>query len=225
MASPVGYSPRRVLGMQWEIDHVTVDGKVKRRIRAKGYASNRTTLLGDSIIQMLSDMQITSIQSVPGAYARSIVSMCEAGTYVVEGFEIVAIFAGTNDQCKSSIMEVLVSFRRIVQHIRAQNPLSRIAICGLLPRPVDAKSITKSDKLVNLNQAIEDDCALINVCYIKTDRALKGKATSQVYMGDGIHLTLLGAWYLQNYLEGVFGAILGIPPQWDPVNKVVIPKQ
>jgi hypothetical protein len=211
--------------MQWQIDRVTVDGKTKRRIRAKGYSSNRTTIIGDSIIQMLSDMQNTSIQSIPGAYVRKMVAMCEAGIYVIEGFEVVVVHAGTNDQCKSSILEVLVSLRRVVQYIRAQNPSCRIAICGLLPRPVDAQSKVKIDKLDNLNQAIEDDCVLINVFFIKTERALKGKSTSNIYLGDGIHLTLEGAWYLQNYLEGVIGAVMGIPPQWDPIGKVVITKK
>jgi hypothetical protein len=67
MPSPVHYNPRRELGLQWSIDTVYVGGKKKRRIRAKGYCSNRTTIIGDSMIQMLSDMLFTTIQSVPGA--------------------------------------------------------------------------------------------------------------------------------------------------------------
>jgi hypothetical protein len=213
MASPVDYNPKRVFGMEWDVDHVEFNGKTKRRIRAKGYSANRVTIIGDSIIQMLSNLLYTSIQSFPGAYARDIVDMCQSGIYVIEGFDLVLVSAGTNDQSKSSILEVLVSFRRIVHHVRQQNPRCLIAICGLLPRPVDSKDESKTKKLDELNTALQADCILINVYYIHTDRAIKGQPTAKVYRDDGIHLTFKGVGYLKSYLEGIIGSILGTPPQ------------
>jgi hypothetical protein len=225
MASPVEYSPNLVLGMQWQTDTVIVGGKVKRRIRAKGHLSNKVTIIGDSIIQMFSDLLITSIQSVPGAYARNIVEMCESGVYVIEGFSAVLVLAGTNDQCKSAILEILVSFRRIVHHIRIINPLTRIAICGVLPRPVDFGSPSKMEKLETLNDAIQADCKQMNVCYVKTEKGIKDKGTiSEIYRNDGIHLTDKGVGFLANYLEGVIGSLLGDPSQWDAINKRIIPR-
>ena len=225
MASPVDYSPHLVLGMQWETDRVLVAGKEKRRIRAKGHLSNKVTIIGDSIIQMFSDLLITSIQSIPGAYARNIVEMCESGIYVIEGFSAILVLAGTNDQCKRAILEVLVSFRRIVHHIRTRNPTCMIAICGLLPRPVDFGSPTKMKKLDDLNDALQADCKLMNVCYVKTEKGIKDKGpTSKIYRNDGIHLSDKGVEFLVNYLEGVIGSLLGDPPQWDPINKKIIPR-
>ena len=113
MTSPVNYNPRRELGLQWSIDYVYIGNKRKRRIRAKGYNSNSTTIIGDSMIQMLSDMIGTSIQSVPGAYARDITDMCVNGTFTLAGFRVVTVMAGTNDiSSKKCIMEILVSFRK-----------------------------------------------------------------------------------------------------------------
>jgi hypothetical protein len=224
MSSYVHYDPRRVLGLQWSIDNVYVGGKRKRRIRAKGYSSNRTTIIGDSMIQMLSDLLFTTVQSVPGAYARDMVDMCQDGIYTVSGFQVVTIMAGTNDQCKSNIFEVLVSFRRLVQYIRNKNPTCKIAICGILPRPCDTNSPAKQKKLTDLNDAIKADCMLINVYYIKTGKALKNMGPDTLlFRNDGIHLTFYGVGCLKVYMEGIIGSINGMPPQWDPISGSLIP--
>jgi lysophospholipase L1-like esterase len=108
-------------------------------------------------------------------------------------------------------MEVLVSVRRIVQYIRVQNPTCRIAICGLLPRPIDSKDPIKVNKLDDLNIALKADCALINVYFINTEKSIKGHPIKNVYREDGIHLTLEGVGYMKSYLEGIIGTVVGMP--------------
>ena len=57
MASPVGYSDRRQLGLKRKTDYVDIGGgKIKRRVRMKGFNSNKATLLGDSMTQFMYDM-------------------------------------------------------------------------------------------------------------------------------------------------------------------------
>ena len=226
MSSPVHFNPRRELGLQWSIDYVIVGGKRKRRIRAKGYSSNRTTIIGDSMIQMLSDMLFSSIQSVPGAYARDLADMCEDETFTVSGFSVVAIMAGTNDvSSKRDILEILVSFRRLIQQIRSKNPTCKIAICEVLRRPCDTKSETKKSKLDRFNSALKDDCELTNVYYIPTSKSLKDMGPdSLLFRHDGIHLTFDGVGCLKIYMEGLIGSIMGMPPQWDPITKCILPK-
>jgi hypothetical protein len=226
MPSPVGYNARRELGDEWDIDWVMVGGKMKKRTRAKGYSANRCTIIGDSIIQMMSNLLYTSVQAISGAHARNMVEMCEDNIYLIDRFDVVSIFAGTNDQCRSSALEILVSLRRIIQHIRNCNPTCRIAICGLIARPVDQKSEKKVKKLSDLNDAIKADCELTNTFYINSEKGLQGKGPmSVIYREDRIHLSLVGVTHLQTYIEGVIGSILGEPPQWDPINKVIIPKK
>ena len=223
MSSPVAYNPRRELGLQWAIDYVYVGGKRKRRILAKGYNSNRTTIIGDSMIQMLSDMIGSSIQSVPGAYARDIADMCDSGIFTVAGFDVVTVMAGTNDvSSKKCLMEILVSFRRLIQCIRSLNPTCKVAVCGLLRRPCDERSATKIKKLDDFNLLLQDDCELTNVYFIKTSKCLKDMGPdSLIYRHDGIHLTFDGVGCLKCYMEGIIGSIIGMPPQWDPVSKRV----
>jgi hypothetical protein len=226
MPSPVHYNPRRELGLQWSIDYVYVGGQRKRRIRAKGYSSNRTTIIGDSMIQMLSDLLFTSIQSVPGAYARDLVDMCTDGTFTVADFSVVAIMAGTNDvSSKKGILEILVSFRRLIHKIRLINPTCKIAICEILRRPCDEKSEAKKIKLENFNKALKADCELTNVYFIPTSKSLKDMGPDTLlFRHDGIHLTFDGVGCLKMYMEGLLGSIMGMPPQWDPTSRCVLPK-
>lgn len=225
MPSPVFYNPNRELGLQWSIDYIFVGGRKKRRIRAKGYCSNKTTIIGDSMIQMISDMLFTTVQSVPGAYARDMVEMCLSGVYTVKGFSVVTVMAGTNDLSKSCPLEILVTFRRLVSYIRSVNPTCKIAICGILPRPCDRFASTKQEKLAEVNKAIKADCELINVYFIKTQKALKDKGTDEeLYRDDGIHLTFYGVGCLKVYMEGLIGSIMSFRPQWDPLTKSVIPR-
>jgi lysophospholipase L1-like esterase len=134
--------------------------------------------------------------------------------------------AGTNDvSSKKSILEILVSFRRLIQCIRAVNPSCKIAICGLLRRPCDEFSKTKQTKLEDFNEALKADCELTNVYYITTSKALKDMGPDTLlYRHDGIHLTFDGVGCLKGYMEGIIGSIMGMPPQWDPIQNCIIPK-
>jgi hypothetical protein len=226
MASPIGYNPRRVLGLEWDVDKVIVKGKEKRRIRAKGYNGNRATLLGDSIIQFISEMTSTSIQSVPGTYARDIVWMCQHGILDITRFEGVIIHTSTNDLCDTPPDEIVQIFNEIISYIREINPTCRLAVSGVLPRPCDAGSPTKLAKRSKVNKDLAALCKALNVHYIKSEKALKGKGPEwKIYRPDKLHLENFGVGLLKSYLGGEIGTLLGLPPQWDPVTNTVLPRQ
>jgi hypothetical protein len=210
--------------MEWDIDRVIVKGKEKRRIRAKGYNGNRATLIGDSIIQFISDMACTSIQSVPGSYARDLIWMCQHDIMDINLFEAIVVHTSTNDLGSTPTADIVDLFRCIVGYVRECNPTCRLAISGVLPRPVDDKSPTQMKKRVTLNKEIAAMCRALNVYYIKSERAIKGKGPmSKIYMEDGIHLANFGVGLLKSYIGGEIGSLIGLPPQWDPVTKMVLP--
>jgi hypothetical protein len=203
MSSPVGYSPHRVLGMEWDVDMVSVKGKDKRRIRAKGYNGNRATLLGDSIIQFISEMTSTSIQSMPGTYARDIIWMCQHSILDIHNFEAIVVHTSTNDLCDTPVAEIVEVFSDILGYVREVNPTCRLAVSGVLPRPCDDKCPTKLAKRSQLNKELAALCKSQNVYYIKSEKALRGKGPiSKIYRPDNLHLENFGVGLLKIYLGG-----------------------
>ena len=212
--------------MEWDVDKIMVKGREKRRIRAKGYNGNRATLLGDSIIQFISNMVSTSVQSVPGTYARDIIWMCQHSILDVTMFEGVVIHTSTNDLCDTPVGEIVDIFKEIISYVRSVNPHCRIAVSGVLPRPCDSKCPTKLTKRSTLNKELAALCKSQNIYYIKSEKAFKGMGPmSKIYRPDDLHLENYGVGLLKNYIGGEIGSMLGLPPQWDPVNQVVLPRQ
>ena len=219
MASPVEYSTSRapLSSKERTVEHTEVAGRTKRLIKAKGNAENRCTLIGDSIIQMIRQCLYTSIQSIPGLYVKDLVDVMRRGVVRVHDFKAIIVIIGTNDLCRSSFTEIAAFFADIVEFIRSQNPLARLAICGILPRPCDARSETMQKKRVSTNNAISHLCRRVNVHYIKTEICLYDQGPEKLlYMPDKIHLSDKGVKILKMYLEGRFGSLLGLPPQWVP---------
>jgi lysophospholipase L1-like esterase len=199
------------------VEYTEVDGRSKRLVKAKGHAENRCTLIGDSIIQMIRQCLYTSIQSIPGLYAKDLVDVMRRGVVKVHNFKAIIVIIGTNDLCRSTHQEIAAFFEDIVEYIRSQNPLARLAICGILPRPCDAKSTTMQRKRTSTNNAISHLCRRQNVHYIKTELCLFDQGPEKLlYMPDKIHLSDKGWKILKMFLEGRFGSLLGLPPQWVP---------
>jgi hypothetical protein len=70
---------------------------------------------------------------------------------------------------------------------------------------------------VSTNNAISALCRRLNVHYIKTELCLFNQGSDEyLFMPDKIHLTDPGVSILKMYLEGRFGSLLGLPPQWTP---------
>jgi hypothetical protein len=223
MASPVGFTTSRPKGASHSVERVQFGGKSKKLALSKGLTANRATLIGDSIIQRMLDMWYTSVQGIPGAYLRDMVQMCRDGIYDIRSFTAVVVLCGTNDYSSNiTHKELLDRFTAIIQHIRLVNPTARIGICGILPRPCDAKHPSTNHRIkdrLTFNTALLLHCRAAGVTYIKTDKAFKGKGPdSFIYHTDFLHLSKDGLEILKSWLQGVIGCLIGSAPQHTPQN-------
>ena len=217
MASPVGFSDHWLPGRKRSVEQTSVDGRIKRLVKAKGFIENRCSLIGDSIIQFVEECRYTSLQSIPGLYARDLEGVIRQGKVTIVDFKAIIYFCGTNDMARATLAEIVGYFESLIEYTRSVNPLVRIAIAGILPRPCDNASETLLKKRVSVNNGISHLCRRINVQYIKSEICLKDAgADNIVYRPDKIHLERPAVRRLQAYLEGRFASLLGIPPQWVP---------
>ena len=144
-------------------------------------------------------------------------SRVNIGEYISANFKAIIYFCGTNDMTRASHQEIVGYFDSLITYTRSINPLVRIAIAGILPRPCDNGSDTLLRKRISVNNAISHLCRRLNVQYIKSEICLKDAGDdSVVYRPDKIHLETPAVHLLQSYLEGRFASLLGIPPQWVP---------
>ena len=225
MDSPVEFSLNLPRGSKRKVELVEVDGKIKKLTKAKGFTSNKCTIIGDSIIKHLGDFLYTSVQAISGVYANHLLNLFKEDTLKIQNFKAILILAGTNDLSKSSPKEIEEIFINIIAYIREVNPEARVAICGLLPRPCDRLLPTKLKAREETNANLAALSKRINIHYVKTEIALKGEApVCDIYEPDRLHLTPLGAEYLQTYMAGRISSLLGLPPQWDPITKQILPR-
>jgi hypothetical protein len=225
MASPTEFSLERKTGLKRSVERVVIDGKNKRLVSSKGHLSNRTTLIGDSIVQFMTERLYTSVQSLPGSYAKNFIRMCESGRLSISNFQVIVVHMGCNDLCESTPDQICVIFENIIQYIRDKNPTCMIAISGILPKPCDNASSTKLEARVKTNEGLAAMCKRINVEYYKSEKCINGMGTTdELYIKDRIHLSDYAVALLAKYLEGKIGSIFALKPQWNPVTRSVIPK-
>ena len=225
MDSPVDFTADLPRGLKRKEESIIVDGKRKKLIKAKGFTDNRCTLIGDSIITFLQDFLYTSVQAIPGVYANHLLELFQTDKLKVRNFKAILILAGTNDLSASSPKNIEDIFVNIITYLREVNPEAKIAIGGILPRPCDRLLPTKLKAREETNALLAALCKRINIHYIKTELALKDKAPiSVIYESDRLHLTPEGTKYLSSYLGGRISSLLGIPPQWDPSTKSILPR-
>ena len=132
--------------------------------------------------------------------------------------QAVVVMAGTNDFSSNyTQQQILAMFTAIIGYIRAVNPHAQIAICGILPRPCDARDPRTYHKLqarLQLNTALLLHCQHSGVAYFKTDKALKGKGpNTYLYHTDFLHLSDNGMFFLVKWLEGRIACLIGAAPQ------------
>jgi hypothetical protein len=225
MESPIDYTLDLPRGLKRSEDQVLVDGKRKKLIKAKGFTANKCTLIGDSIIKFQQDFLYTSVQAIPGIYANHLLGLFKSDKLKARNFKAIIILAGTNDLSASSPKEIEEIFINIITYLRDINPEARIAIGGILPRPCDRLLPTKLKAREDTNALLAALCKRINIHYIKTELAIKDKAPiSVIYGPDRLHLTPKGTEFLGSYLGGRISSLLGIPPQWDPTTKAILPR-
>jgi hypothetical protein len=218
MASPVGYTTDRPTGLSHSVEKFRHGNRDRKLASSKGFSSNRVTIIGDSIIQRMEELLYVSVQGVPGAYLSDMISMCQQGRYDIDNFEGVIVMSGTNDFSRDCTQQHMLDlYTAVVHYIRAVNPTTRIAICGILPRPCDAWDPRTSHRLKNrilLNTALLLHCQSLGVAYFKSDKALKGKGSdSYLFHTDYLHLSDHGLHFLKIWLEGRVACLVGSPPQ------------
>jgi lysophospholipase L1-like esterase len=175
-------------------------------------------------------MLYTSLQAVPGGYARNVVDICKQGSIVTQNFLVIVFSLGTNDLCDSSPVEIANEFARIIDYIRVENPTCRIGISGILPRLCDQFSYDRSKHRKNTNKAIASKCKQLGVEYFKSETCITNAITPECPIEDlyrpqdGIHLSPIGTGVYKKYLEGKIASLVGLPPQWDPSTGKVISK-
>ena len=226
MASPTAFSMDYQRGTKRSVEHVVIDGRNKRVVSAKGHLRNRTTLIGDSIIQFVEQCLYTSVQAIPGSYARNFIRMCELGRLSVMDFHVVVLHMGCNDLCDTSPEDICHIFENVIMYIREKNPTCMIGISGILPKPCDNNFQLKLEAREKTNTGLAALCKKINVEYYKSEKCLKDKGTTEeLYIRDRIHLSDYAVGLLKKHLEGKIGSIFALQPQWDPQTKSVIPKK
>jgi hypothetical protein len=218
MASSIGHTTSRPLGPHHSVDWVRFGKKEKKLASSRGFTANRVTIIGDSIVHRIAQMLYTSVQGYPGAYLRDLVGMCHQGIYDVTRFEAVVVMAGTNDFSSNySQTQILAMVTAIINYIRAVNPSAQIAICGILPRPCDARhprTFPKIQARFQLNTALNLHCQATGVAFFKTDKALKGKGPDNyLYHTDLLHLSDNGIHFLKKWLEGRIACLIGATSQ------------
>jgi lysophospholipase L1-like esterase len=133
-------------------------------------------------------------------------------------FQAVVVLAGTNDfSCDHSLPYLLSLFTAMITHIRAVNPTAQIGICGILPRPCDARHPSTHHRIkerIQFNTALLLHCQASGVAYFKTDKAFKGKGSdSYLFHTDYLHLSDNGLYFLKKWLEGRIACLIGDPQQ------------
>ena len=221
MASFTEFTLDRPHGKKRAVEAIEIDGRKKRLVNAKGHLQNRCTIVGDSMTQFADELLYTSVQSVPGAYARDFIKLCTKGSISIAHFKVVLIFLGTNDLCDTLPSDIALIFSGIIDHVRANNPDCRIAVAGILPRPCDDDYPTMLKARIDTNVALAALCKRRRVSYIKTEACFKdmGTVDDLYYPGDYIHLSKYGVDILVSHLEGKIGSLLGTPPQWIPTPR------
>ena len=221
MASPTQYMLDRPQGRKRSVGTTEIRGKKKRLVSAKGHLQNRCTIVGDSMVQYADELLYTSVQAVPGAYARDFIYLCTMGHISIANFKAILVFMGTNDLCDTSPNDIALIFSEIIDYVRMWNPSCRLAVAGILPRPCDDGYPLWLKARIDTNEALATLCKKRGVGYIKTEACFKdmGTVDDLYYHGDYLHLSKYGVDILCSHLEGKIGSLLGTPPQWNPFPK------
>ena len=143
------------------------------------------------------------------------------GNLHVSSFEAVVIAYGSND-LRGNIHFTEVADRvvqgldRAVKVIRQINPSAKIGVSGILPRDVDEwwNNIPMIHARVYTNVVMRAYCDNHYISYFTSETTLKGRdpRIALFRYEDGIHLSIMGAYYYQLYLEGKVGELLGRNP-------------
>ena len=187
----------------------------KRVTTADAFKTNNTAILSDSICQNVMNMVGTRVQCVHGGYLRDFPMYCRYGAYDLEQYRALLFVYGTNDISRyQSRINLTASLDSAVRFTRHVNPLARIGVSAILPRPVDANNPFMQAARVTANDNLLQYCANHNLLYVDSTTMLNGRnPTIPCFRQDGIHLSDAAVVYFKTYLDGKMGVLVGAPPQ------------
>jgi hypothetical protein len=187
----------------------------KRVTTADAFKSNVSTIVSDSMCQNIMNMVSTGVQCVHGGYLRDFPMYCQYGAYDLRDFLGILFVYGTNDISRyQSRITLIASLDNAVRYTRNINPLARIGVSSILPRPVDVNNPVMQAAWDAANGSILDYCSNNNILHVDSCTMLNGRnPTIPCFRNDGIHLSDPACIYFKTYLDGKMGVLIGSPPQ------------
>jgi hypothetical protein len=157
----------------------------------------------------------TRVQCVHGGYLKDFQMYCRYGAYDLEFYTGILLVYGTNDISKyNSRINLVTSLHNAVRYIRQVNPLARIGVSAILPRPFDSNNPFMIAARDTAKDSLLDYCTNNNILYLDSCSMLNGRnPTIPCFRQDGIHLSDAASVYFKTYLDGKMGVLIGAPPQ------------
>ena len=200
---------------------VDVGGGKRKRITIRpSFKFPKATILSDSICQKFLNCISVEVQCMHGGTMDRLTTYIQNGKFELDPYLALVIHFGSNDlsskinppDCANGIVR---SLDRAITIIRQRRPDMVLGVSGIIPRKVDEYDLPMREARCYTNVAIRIFCDTTGLNYFTTENFLSGKKVKPgipLYRLDGIHLTLQGAWHMQNYLEGKVGLLLGPSP-------------
>jgi hypothetical protein len=187
----------------------------KRVTTADAFTSNISTIVSDSMCQNIMNMVSTGVQCVHGGYLKDFPMYCQYGAYDLHGFLGILFVYGTNDISRyQSRIRLVSSLDQAVRFTRHVNPLARIGVSSIFPRPVDVNNPVMQAARDSANADLLNYCSHNNILYVDSCTTLNGRnPTVPCFRNDGIHLSDAACGYFKTYLDGKMGVLIGAPPQ------------
>jgi hypothetical protein len=212
-------------------------GKRKKVTDCPGFSRERATIISDSLCQKMENCLMARVQVIHGGTMSNVAAYIRYGNLVVSPFEAIIVAFGTNDLtdrvhftiCAERIVS---SLDRALTEIQRRNPNAKFGVSGIMPRPIDANNVHMRDARIYANVSIRAFCDTIGISYYTSETCLNDRdpADGDLFRWqDLIHLSDLGAFHYQSYLEGKVTELISArqrlhsPPAVLPVSATIDP--
>lgn len=162
-----------------------------------------STVISDSICKFIRFMHTCGVQAFPGATIQRLTTKVQLGYVNLHHMKNIIVHVGTNNIEQSSVQDIIVNFERLINAIQQKNPVAKIFISSILPRPKDGEDIQR--KLVLVNAEIRTLCKHRGIYNLKSYKAFGDRNSSEFssyFAKDKLHLSRKGTSKLTSYFEG-----------------------
>jgi lysophospholipase L1-like esterase len=137
------------------------------------------TIIGDSIIKWVRAIRHTDTQSIPGLDLDRAFQKVKEGTLDVVNYSIVVIHVGTNNIHSCTPEQITEKAENLTNLIAQMNPSAKIAVSGILPRPIDDKSPWVESNRRKSNLSIRKNSKAQGIHFIESWRAVLVKKVKE----------------------------------------------